>query len=77
MKIIDKRNPITVPFKDIQPGECFIDPHDHELNIKLDVSFYEVEDGHPNAVVLNDGQAWQCHDDDQVIRVRTTVTIDA
>jgi hypothetical protein len=77
MKIYDKRNPITVPFKDIQPGECFIDIED-ELNIKIDVSFYEeTEEYRPNAVTLDDGQAWRCDDDTEVIKVRTTVTIDA
>ena len=75
MRIYDKRTPTTVPFKDIQPGECFID-HDDDLNIKIGVSCYEAERGGPNAVVLNDGQAWLCDDDIQVIKVRTTVTID-
>jgi hypothetical protein len=76
MRIYDKRTPTTVPFKDIQPGECFIDMDD-ALNIKIDVSYYEeTEEYRPNAVVLGDGQAWQCGDDEQVIKVRATVTID-
>jgi hypothetical protein len=76
MKIYDKRNPITVPFKDIQPGECFIDIED-ELNIKIDVSYYEeTEEYRPNAVALDDGQPWRCDDDTQVIKVRAMVTIE-
>ena len=71
MRIYDKRTPTTVSFKDIQPGECFID-HDGELNIKIDVSCY----ADPNVVVLSDGHAWLCDDDEQVIKVRATVTID-
>lgn len=74
MRIHDKRTPMTVSFKDIQPGECFIDMDD-ELNIKIGVSCCEAE-GSPNAVVLNDGQAWRCNDDTKVIKVKTTVTID-
>ena len=76
MRIYDKRTPTTVSFKDIQPGECFIYQQDGELNIKIGVSCYEAAMGGPNAVVLNDGEAWLCYDDEQVIRVRTTVTID-
>ena len=74
MKIYDKRVPTTVPFKDIQPGECFVD-HDGELNIKIGDSCYEAARGGPNAVVLDDGQAWLCDDDTEVIKVRAMVTI--
>ena len=75
MTICDKRNPTTVPFKDIQPGECFIDMDD-ELNIKIDVSFYEkTEEYRPNAVTLDEGQPWRCDDDTEVIKVRAMVTI--
>ena len=76
MGIYDKRTPTPVTFKDIHPGECFIYQDDDELNIKIGVSCYEAERGGPNAVALDDGQAWLCDDDEQVIRVRTTVTID-
>lgn len=74
MVIFDKRQPITVPFEDIKAGECFID-HDDELNLKLDISYYDVADGHPNAVVLESGQPWCCDDDEPVVKVRASVTI--
>lgn len=77
MRIYDKRTPTTVPFKDIHAGECFIDPYDNELNIKIEVSSYNVKGDYPNAVALNSGYPWICNDDEQVIKVRTTVTIDA
>ena len=75
MFVIDKRTPTTVPFKDIKAGECFID-EDDELNIKLDISFYEeTEEYRPNAVVLDSGQPWRCDDDYQVIKVKARVII--
>ena len=77
MFIIDKRTPTTVPFKDITPGECFID-NDGELNIKLDMSYYAYDETYrPNAVVLDNGQPWNCDDEMQVIKVRAKVTIEA
>ena len=76
MLIIDKRTPTTVPFKDITPGECFID-QDDELNIKLDVSYYSdyEKNNYPNAIVLDGGQPWRCEDDTQVIKVKAQTTI--
>lgn len=76
MFIIDKREPATVPFKEIKVGECFID-NDGELNIKLDLSYYAVTEGYPNAVVLDSAQPWSCDDEMQVIKVRAKVVIDA
>ena len=74
MLVIDKRIPTTVPFKDIKVGECFID-EDGELNIKLDMSYYAVTEGYPNAIVLDSGQPWSCDDEMQVIKVRAKVII--
>jgi hypothetical protein len=76
MLVIDKRTQTTVPFKDIKAGECFID-HDDELNIKLDVSYYAIGEGHPNAIVLDSAQPWSCDDEEQVIKVRAKVVIEA
>lgn len=76
MFIIDKRTPTTVPFKNIKVGECFID-NDGELNIKLDMSYYAVTEGYPNAVVLNNAQPWSCDDEYEVIAVRAKVIMEA
>jgi hypothetical protein len=76
MLVIDKRIPTTVPFKEIKAGECFIDC-DGELNIKLDMSYYLVGEEYSNSVVLDNGQPWSCDDEEQVIKVRAKVTIEA
>lgn len=75
MVIFDKRQPTKVFFKDIESGECFID-EEGDLNIKLDVSVYVVEEeGRPNAVALASGVAWCCCDDVEVIKVKARITI--
>ena len=77
MRIVDKRIPTTVPFKDIKAGECFID-EDDELNIKIDVSYYNADEKNgPNAIVLDSGQPWSCNDEYQVVKVRAGVIIEA
>lgn len=76
MKIVNKRNPMKVSFKDIEIGECFID-FDEDLNIKLDMSYYETDaECLPNAVVLDSGQPYRFDDDDMVTKVKASVTLD-
>ena len=75
MLIINDRVPTTVPFKDILAGECFID-QDNRLNIKIDVSLYEeTEEYRPNAVALDNGEAWWYDDDEQVTAVKARTII--
>ena len=77
MIISDKRQLTKVFFKDIESGECFIDS-DGDLNIKLDVEPYLVEEERcHNAVTLASGVAWRCSNDMEVIKVRAKVTIEA
>ena len=77
MLVVDKRIPTTVPFKDITPGECFIDC-DGVLNIKLDISYYAYDETYrPNSVVLDSAQPWNCDDEMQVIKVRAKVVMEA
>lgn len=76
MLVIDKRTQTTVPFKDITPGECFIDG-DGELNIKLDVSWYAKDEAYrPNSVVLDSAQPWCVDDAYEVIQVTAKVVIE-
>lgn len=75
MIIFDKRQPTRAFFEDIESGECFIDG-EGDLNIKLDVSIYAVEeDDRPNAVALASGVAWYCSNDVEVTKVKARITI--
>ena len=58
MKFIDKRTIITVPFRRIKVGECFITSFDGHINIKLYVEDYEDSDTACNGVDLVTGKKY-------------------
>ena len=71
MIVKDERRKVTVPFKEIHYGECFID-EEGDLNMRVsspeDDMFY-------NAVVLESGQLWIADDNTLVEKVNARVTM--
>ena len=71
MIVKDERKKVTVPYREIRCGECFIDD-EGDLNMRVDPPN---DDGFYNAVVLESGQLWVADDDALVEKVNARVTI--
>jgi hypothetical protein len=69
MRVSDERKKVTVAFKEIREGECFIDDAG-DLCMKAYSS-----DRDYNAIVLESGQIWFANDDTLVERVNAKVVI--
>lgn len=72
MKIHDKRTPITIPFKDIPVGECFITLSDNNINMKLCLDGCAYFDTY-NAVDLVTGSLFYLEYDQEVIAVTAEI----
>ena len=71
MRVSDERKKITVAFKEIREGECFIDDAG-DLCMK---AYSPDQDEFYNAIVLESGQIWIANDDALVERVNAKVVI--
>lgn len=71
MTVKDERRKVTIPFREIHYGECFID-EEGDLNMRVDPP----DDGiFYNAVVLQSGQLWVVDDETLVEKVNARVTM--
>ena len=71
MRVCDERKKVTIAFKEIREGECFLDD-EGDLCMK---AYSPNNDEFYNAIVLESGQIWIADDDALVERVNAKVVI--
>lgn len=76
MRVEDMRNKVKeTTIKDIEVGECFID-WAGELSMKIaEIESFDVES--LNAILLSNGQLWECCEDSPIIPVKTHIVIES
>ena len=74
MKFTDKRTSITIPFRTIKEGECFITSSDNHINMKMHIDVY-YDDACIVVDLITGKQYCFENDDERVVAVNAEIII--